>query len=174
METLNLSESYPKKDIQKRNHTSILLLAMMLLVAGVLLFLLPTGDSESNWDALRVCVGCFSIVCALYLFFFKRQYQAYAPTGSAVSKKRVMCSPKRLASLQAFLSQYSPLKGTSIMGEKDPVSLVWVYSKDQKYVAFQLLRYASFLYEPISDVYQLSDDEASAFLCELKKENYEF
>lgn len=60
------------------------------------------------------------------------------------------------------------------MGEKDPISLVWVYSKDQKYVAFQLLRYASFLYEPISDVYQLNDDEASAFLCELKKENYEF
>lgn len=174
METLNLSESYPQKDIQKRNHTSILLLAMVLLVAGVLVFLLPAGGKESNLDALRVCVGCFAIVFALYLFFFKRQYKAYTLTGSAVSKKSIMCSPKHLVALQAFLSQYGPFKGTSIMGEKDPVSLVWVYSKDQKYVAFQLLRYASFLYEPISDVYQLNDDEASAFLRDLKKGNYEF
>lgn len=65
METLNLSESYPKKDIQKRNHTSILLLAMMLLVAGVLLFLLPPAIQSligmrfgSVWAVFPLYVLC--------------------------------------------------------------------------------------------------------------------
>lgn len=46
-----------------------------------------------------------------------------------------------------------------------------IYSKDGQYVAFQLLSYTSFLYEPVTDLYCLKGEKATTFIQTLHKSN---
>lgn len=175
METFNLSRAYPRNDVRERSNMLIIFFAVLLLLIGVLIFSsFAKYKLESNFDALRIFAGCLCIGTSFYFITVKRKFQAYAITGSPVFRKSISCPQGKLLQMKDFLCRYNQLQEVNWVQEKGPVSLVFVYSKDEKYVAFQLLRYTSFLYEPLSDLHRLEEKEALSFLNELKVKKYEF
>ena len=149
METFNLSQSYPTQDIKK--HTSFLTigLSICLLVVGISLFFLPANQSESNIDALRIVTGSLLVGISVYFLSFRVRYQAYAGTGSKMYKKNLMFKKGQFHILEKYLAVYCDFP--AIPEEEQRLYLLVFHSKDNQYVAFQVLSYITFLYEPVTE-----------------------
>lgn len=166
MEIFNLSKSYPTQDIRKQTHLSLIVLSVCMLVVGLSLFFLPKSQSESsNMDALRIILGILLTGASLYFLGFRTRYLAYTETGSRICKRHFNCPKAQLSRLREHLADYCSLPGTAL--EENRLYLVVVHSKDQQYAAFQVLSYASFLYEPVTKLCCLKRKEAATFLQKL-------
>ena len=167
METFNLSQSYPTQDIKK--HTSFLTigLSICLLAVGISLFFLPANQSESNIDALRIVTGSLLVGISLYFLSFRVRYQAYAGTGSKMYKKNLMFKKGQFHILEKYLAVYCDFP--AIPEEEQRLYLLVFHSKDNQYVAFQVLSYITFLYEPVTEPCYLKQEQAVTFMKTLHK-----
>ena len=165
MKRLNLSQSYPSQDIRKQTHLSLIILSIGMLAVGLSLFFIPQSQSESNIDALRIILGILLISASLYFLGFRTRYLAYAETGSRICKRHFNCPKGQLSRLREHLADYCSLPETAL--EENCLHLVLVQSKDKQYAAFQVLSYASFLYEPVTELCCLKGKEAATFLQKL-------
>lgn len=165
MEIFNLSKSYPTQDIRKQTHLSLIVLSVGMLAVGLSLFFLPKSQPESNMNALRIILGILLTGASLYFLGFRTRYLAYAETGSRICKRHFNCPKEQLSRLREHLADYCSLPETAL--EKNRLYLVLVHSKDQQYAAFQVLSYASFLYEPVTELCCLKGKDASTFLQKL-------
>lgn len=169
MEKFNLFQSYPSRDIQNRTSFFTIFMSILLLVAGVGLFFMPASKSESNLDALRIVVGCALIGFSLYYLSSRASYKAYVGTGSMICKKSLLFKKEHYSQLEKHLTSLCDLQ--PILTEEPQICLHMIYSKDGQYVAFQLLSYTSFLYEPVTDLYCLKGEKATTFIQTLHKSN---
>lgn len=167
METFNLSQSYPTQDIKK--HTSFLTigLSICLLAVGISLFFLPANQSESNIDALRIVTGSILIGISVYFLSFRVRYQAYVKTGSRICKKNLIFKKEQFYILEKYLAVYCDFP--AIPEEEQRLYLLVFHSKDNQYVAFQVLSYITFLYEPVTEPCFLKQEQAVTFMKTLHK-----
>lgn len=162
METFNLSQSHPTQDIKK--HTSLLTIgfSICLLAVGISLFFLPVNQSESNIDALRIVTGSLLVGLSAYFLSFHVHYQAYVGTGSKICKKNLIFKKEQFYILEQYLTDYCDFP--SIPEEEQRLYLLVIHSKDNQYVAFQVLSYITFLYEPVTEPCYLKQEQAVTFM----------
>lgn len=167
METFNLSQSYPTQDVKKQTNFLTIGYSICLLALGISLFFLPVNQSESNVDALRIVTGSILIGISVYFLSFRVRYQAYVKTGSRICKKNLIFKKEQFYILEKYLTEYCDFP--AIPEEEQRLYLLVVHSKDNQYVAFQVLSYITFLYEPVTEPCFLKQEQAVTFMKTLHK-----
>lgn len=106
--------------------------------------------------------GSLMVCIAVYLLVFRARYQAYAETGSKICKKSLTFTKDQFPHLNKYLADYCSLPVFPAEGAQ--LYLQVIHSKDNRYAAFQLLTYTSFLYEPVTELCCLKGEKAAAFI----------
>lgn len=169
METTNTLHTFLHQDIIKRTNIRSIALAVILLIAGFGVFMISPQDAGSNMDMLRICVGVGLVGAALFFITFRGTHFVYSPTSSEVLKSSVSYKPGDFFNLKSDLKKFVDVSNINLVEEKSPVRLDYLYSKDRKFVAFQLFQYSSYLDKPISEVCDLKNDEAQSLMTLLER-----
>ncbi len=164
MSTTQLLYTFENQDIKKRINARSIVFSLVLLMAGCSVFAFIPAESGSNLDILRICVGVLLVATALFFITFRITHLVYVPTSSVVLKRSVSYNPGDFLGLKADLGNYVDVSDVCLVDDKTPVRMDCFYTKDGRYVAFQLFQYASYLDQPISDICHLKDDAAKGIL----------
>lgn len=149
-------------------HTSIrsLLVSTVIGLTGIssILVSVSTNELSTTMNMVFLTLGTILILVSLYRFFWKSNEVVYLPTGSVVSEgTRYIdsCDLDTMARLiedkDFNLSERLSFKHSG-NGRVD-----YLVSKDRQFAAVQLFRFVPYMYEPATQVYYYTGDDAAAF-----------
>lgn len=171
--TTVLSSSHP--NIIKRISASGVTISAILFMVGMLVFM-STFAIADHTSALSVGLGVLGIAFMAWggmHFFAKNKEEVYTPTGSVVDKQSFYFNLRHLDELKRFV-QTGDLNCVSEIEAQQGgnIRMDLLGTRDQQFIALQLLQFIPYMYSPITSVFYFTGDEAatiSAFIDRKKK-----
>lgn len=149
-------------------HTSVFSILVSLFVAllGIVAILLSVFMENAS-DALSMSsltVGIILILVALYRIFWKSTEVVYIPTGSVVKEGSCYMDSCDLVELTHLIENKGfGLSTRMTFKQSGNGRLDYLISKDGQFAAVQLFHFIPYMYEPTSQVYYYTGDDAVAF-----------
>lgn len=154
------------QELAKRINPAKLLLALLLVVAGVCLFFsFKFVADESSAVSMALMVGGIAVfLWGLFLFFWKSKEIVYLPTGSVVCEDSFFFDNGQIDALRNVLEQRVPIDDTALAtASSGNVRLDCICSKDGTFVAMQLYQYVPYAYTPVTDICYFKGAEAEGY-----------
>lgn len=164
VEATSLSTLHP----QLSKHTSVLsiLVSCLIGLSGIVSVTVSVvqDDSDTTLSMVLLALGTILILLALYRLFWKSTEMVYMPTGSVVSEGSCYMDSGDLPEM-THLMENKDFKLSSRMSFKQSGNgrLDYLISKDRQFAAVQLFRFVPYMYEPATQVYYYTGDDAAAF-----------
>lgn len=158
-------------DIKKSTSISSLILSVLLLAAGAaLLFFSSKVDDSSSSSGPMLLVGGVALLATggIRLLVGKKNL-IYTPTGSIVKKGSCFFDTGSLSLFREMLEEKAFDGQKEIRVKNDGgLRIDYMTSQDGRFVAVQLFQYVPYAYEPVSDIFYYTGDDAGAFVNCLK------
>ena len=156
--------------IKKTIYLPSILLSAVILLAGTGLFLLSMliDDKSSSSYMSATTLGAVAILLALYRFTFSSRQLVYQPTGSKIVKDSLHFDSAKINRVRQALDNRD-IDSLSTLELKSSANarMDVMKSKDGNLVAVKLYEYIPYTYEPASDIYLLTGEEAQPLACYL-------
>ena len=113
-------------------------------------------------------LGTICLLLSIYRIFWLSKYWVYIPTGSAAKEGSCFFESIYLNQmLKTFESKIIPVENTSNrpveLKNRGDVRMDYMLSNDHKFAAVQIFKYIPYTYEPVSDIFFFTGDEADNF-----------
>lgn len=149
-------------------HTSVLsiLVSSFLGLSGVVAVIVSVCMDELTitLNMALLTVGTILLLVALYRIFWKSTEVVYIPTGSVISEGTRYMDSCDLTELTRLIEDRNfSLSLRMTFKQSGNGRLDYLISKDRQFAAVQLFRFIPYTYEPTTQVYYYTGDDAAAF-----------
>ena len=157
-------------------HTSILsiLVSSFIAILGIaaIAVSLSSDDTNSTLIMSLLTLGTIFILIALYRLFWKSMEMIYLPTGSKVSEGSCYIDSCDLPEMARLVENKNfSLSSKFSFKQSGSGRLDYLISEDRQFAAVQLFRFVPYAYEPASQIYYYTGDDAAAFVRYLNAKN---
>lgn len=157
------------QDVVKRTNIKSTFLFVLILIAGVFLFILDTqiGRVSSEIKLTLMLLSVALIILGLYLLVSKSSLMVFEPTGSKVLKKSVSFHINQLVKLEKMMKSGTFIAENIPTDDKGSVRLDYLISEDNKFVAMQVFQFSNYKYIADTPIFYFREDQAmqaAAFL----------
>lgn len=144
---------------------SILISIFMALMGTVSVAVSLQMDESSNTLSMALLtVGTILILVSLYRIFWKSSEVVYIPTGSVLREGSCYMDSAELTEMERLVVEKNfSLSNRMSFKQSGNGRLDYLVSKDHQFAAVQLSRFVPYTYEPISQVYYYTGEDAKAF-----------
>lgn len=154
-----------ESQIAKRKSSKAVIAGLILILLGIALYILSTTIHDTTSSLYMVCaVGGFAavIVGALKLFVGGKE-TIYLPTKSPVKSYTLYFEALSGDELVRLIEQgkFDEIRAAK-RKESGPVRLDVRRSKDDRFVALQVMQYVPYAYENVSGTYCFQEGQATA------------
>ena len=117
-------------------------------------------------------LGTIFILIALYRLFWKSMEMIYLPTGSKVSEGSCYIDSCDLPEMARLVENKNfSLSSKFSFKQSGSGRLDYLISEDRQFAAVQLFHFVPYAYEPASQIYYYTGDDAAAFVRYLNAKN---
>jgi len=157
------------QDVAKRTDSKSLFLSILLLLAGVVLFIVYSqlGNVSSEIPLTLMVLAIGLLLLGLYVMIWKSKSLIFEPTGSKVLMNSLSFDIKELVKLERMIKSGSFSSENISTNEKGSVRLDYLISEDGQFVAVQLFQFSSFKFTADTPITYFRGEQAvgaSAFL----------
>ncbi|WP_321519337.1 hypothetical protein [uncultured Bacteroides sp.] len=157
------------QDVVKRTDSKSLFLSILLLLAGVVLFIVygQLGNISSEIPLTLMVLAMGLLLLGLYVMIWKSKSLVFEPTGSKVLMNSLSFDIKELVKLERMIKSGSFSSENIVINEKGSVRLDYLISEDSQFVAVQLFQFSSFKFTADTPITYFRGEQAvevSAFL----------
>lgn len=168
-----LATSHPH--IAKHTNLVSIVCSVLVVLAGALLIYLSLDMDASSSMVSMSCLtlGTIFILVALYRLFWRSTAVVYTPTGSAIREGSCFTDTDEVDVLQRLMVKKDFGASPSVVFKPSGNGRMdYMVSKDGRFAAVQLFRFVPYTYEPISEIYYYTDEDAKAFQVYLEMHNH--
>lgn len=158
-----LSLASAQSHITKRLNTGKLAFAAIIFIAGMLV-LIASYRVFDHSSVLSFVLGALAIAFSVFAIrtFKKSTELVYLPTGSVARKKSLFFDLRHFEELKEFVATgRRPGSGELRSEVGGNIRLDVLQSADHSYVALQLYQFVPYMYDPVTEVYSYSGQEAA-------------
>ena len=158
-------------------HTNVfsILISVLVALAGIaaIVWALDLDKSSSTLSMTLLTLGTILLLVALYRMFWRSRETVYLPTGSCITEGSYYLDTCDLNGLSSMLEQgdFNASKGIAFKVSGN-ARMDYMLSKDHQFVAVQLFRFVPYTYEPASQVYYYTGNEAALFARHLNDKSF--
>lgn len=154
-------------------HTSIysILVSSSIALLGILSIVgsFHLGASSDTLAMAMLTVGTIVVLVGLYRIFWRSTEVVYLPTGSALSEGSCYMDSCDLPEMSRLVKEKNfSISAPMTFRQSGNGRLDYLISKDGQFAAVQLFRFVPYNYEPASEVYYYTGEDAVAFTRYLK------
>lgn len=149
-------------------HTSIysILISSFILLIGVVSIIgsFYLEDPSGTLAMALLTVGTILILVALFRIFWRSTEVIYLPTGSALSEGSCYMDSCDLPEMSRLVKEKNfGISSPMTFRQSGNGRLDYLISKDSQFAAVRLYRFVPYTYEPISQIYYYTGEDAVAF-----------
>ncbi|WP_274958010.1 hypothetical protein [Millionella massiliensis] len=150
--------------VAKRKSVKAVAISTLLIVAGVVLYLLSDNITDNTGSLYMACIaGSFAlVVIGLLRICFGDKATLYLPTKSPVRTYRLYFEGISGDELVRLIEQnkFDEIRAAR-RKESGPVRLDIQRSKDDRFIALQVMQFVPYTYENVSGLHCFQDEQAT-------------
>lgn len=155
------------ENVKRVTNVKAVIISTVMLAAGAYMTTLMQPDYPgSNFDIFRMFMGWALIIAAIGGIGFYSKRWIYQPTSSAISRNSVTFNYHDFPKLKEVLRKHAGQENFAIEG-LNSVHIEFLYSKDKKFMAYQVFQYSTFVDVPITDMEIVDGGKAREFIKDL-------
>lgn len=162
-------------DVIKRTSISGLILSVIMLIAGLSVFVsaFQLDERSSTLSMFLMVLGTAFLLFGVFRLFWKSREMVYAPTGSVTREASLFFDSKHEGKLTSLLESSEFVLGSDIKSTTSGnLRLDALLSQDSNFAAVQLFQFVPYTYNPVTKVFYFTGEKAralSTYLHESKK-----
>lgn len=149
--------------IVKRKSSKSVVTGISLVILGIALYILSTTIHDTSSSLYMVCTfgGFASVIIGVLKFFIGGKETVYLPTKSPVKGYTIYLEGVSGDELVELIEKgkFDDIRNTR-RKESGPVRLDVQRSKDDRFVALQVMQYIPYAYENVSGTYYFHEEQA--------------